>query len=481
MTRSRNNLPLRDTPRAGRPAGPWPGGTRAITTIELLVSMAILLTAMLGVVGVFNISSDTATKTAAHAELLESSRALQDELQRQLSRIAPGLLIIESPPPTTVRAETREGPKLFRLRQDRLVFVAAHPDQDAFQSFTNRPRRIVATDPTTDPIHAAEALLYFGPGLPVASDGQARPLSDTNLTASDWIFAERAILLAGNPPNPVIPNWTPPDMTIFSSAGGMLDGGPLNPDFEQGKMDAVVSAASGAGGMRADASSLIQLMPGRSISGATPPIAALWAPNWTPASAKIAEGGTAPADFYLRTGTNFVPRLADFRIEWTDGRRIDPFGPDDDPATLADNDNNTRWFGLAPFPDSSVDLAAVDSTLRFQSRMRGEVNPANPSNPNATNPDNPLPETAAFSQVEWSPYGVTSDLNAAYRAVWRTDTWHLRPRALRFTYRLYDRTGRIKSAQRLDLDGDNNPSDPEASAAVQTRLGQEFSFVVNLQ
>src|SRR5205814_144382 len=122
---------------------------------------------------------------------------------------------------------------------------------------------------------------------------------------------------------------------------------------------------------------------------------------------------------------------------------------------------STRWFGLAPdqagAPPDPGNPASVDS-MQYQARMRAVASPSptlNPSNPNPANPDNDPAETAAFANIEYGyngsgSIGVTPDVDAGYRVVWRIDNWQYRPKALRFTYRIYDAGRRITSATTTD-------------------------------
>lgn len=478
----------------------------AFTTIELLVSMAVMIVAMVGVVSVFNISSGAAAKTAGHAELIEASAALQSELTHQLSHIASGLLVIESPPPTTLRAETPGGTKWLRLRHDRLVFIASGSANE-FQSFTD-PRRGIPSDPEgltngdfAPPASSSESLEYFGPGVPlqVLSDGSSVPrlidgaTPDTSLAASEWTFAHRSILLMQNGavPTPHPSAWdTGGPLTIsnvfFTNPNGMLFGGPLDPRYYNGVADLIFADVT----RRADAPTLIDEI--RTHAYPFDSLAALWQANLSPVSASLIDALNG-ADYYSRSGFTFLPRLADVRIEWTDGRRIDPCGVDNDPTALGDNDSRTRWFGLAPQrngPPPDPANPATIASMQYQARMRFIADPLNPSNPNAScNPDNPTTETAAFANIEYGynpsgSIGVTPDQDAGYRAVWRTDNWQYRPKALRITYRLYDAGLRIQSPTNVDLN-ENGILDPDDSnqprttpAALVSRYGQEFSIVV---
>jgi hypothetical protein len=85
-----------------------------------------------------------------------------------------------------------------------------------------------------------------------------------------------------------------------------------------------------------------------------------------------------------------------------------------------------------------------------------------------------------LNKIEWAKTGNDSpDVQAAYRAVWRADTWQYRPKALRFTYRIFDAQNRLKQITSIDLNDDGKPdTDPSGRAYSMARYGQEFSIVV---
>ncbi len=450
----------------------------AFTTVELLVAAAILVVTIVAVTSVFTISSDTTSRTAAHSDLLAASAAVQQRIANLVSRMQPGMLIIESPPPTGPRGETADGPRLFRMRHDRLVFITTG-EAGKFQSFTD-PRYGTPDNPAIRPAEAREALICVGPGIPLSMTGEPpvpRPFDDDAiaLPAAEWLLAERAILLVLDPPNPAVPDWVPSNMQqLFAGGGGVLNGGPLPDQYRTGRMDVVVSAP----GIRADGTTLaaqFAALPLASILAANPMVAGLWEPSICPMSVSLAD--RTDEDYYTRTGANLQPRLADFRIEWTDGRRIDPDGLDADP----NNDFQTRWFGLRPDPADSPDLNRPEN-LKYLAVMR-----------QAFFAETTAEEAAAFgisggtNQVEWSPNNGASSPTTRYRAVWRAETWQFRPTALRFTYRIYDAGNRLKNLTEIDLDedGDFDPDDgggPVGDVNRQRvmRYGQTFTFVVPL-
>jgi len=271
-------------------------------------------------------------------------------------------------------------------------------------------------------------------------------------------------------------------------ASGMLFGGLFDPRYYKGEADLVFADPA----RHSDAQTIIDEVRNHPYPFAD--FTALWQANLTPVSVSLLDALNS-ADYYSRSGFTFLPRLADFHIEWTDGRRIDPLGPDGyplgDPRDSNDNDTRTRWFGLAPErdpatpPDPNNPVGTIE-TMNYQARMRAIASsaPKNPSNPNPLNPDNDTAETAAFANIEYGydpsgSVGVSPKQYAGYRAVWRTDNWQYRPKALRFTFRLYDAGNRIQSATTIDLD-ENGTADPNnvAIKPLITRSGQEFSIVV---
>ncbi|MBN2561186.1 MAG: prepilin-type N-terminal cleavage/methylation domain-containing protein [Phycisphaerae bacterium] len=456
---------VRRSVEAYGPAGAGPVVTRGFTITELLVAVTILAVTIVAVSEIFNISSEAASRTTAHTEIMAASAAVQQRLTDALAHIEPGLLIIESPPPTGLRGDVPFGREYFRLRHDRLVFIASGSPGE-FQSFTD-PRRGTPEDPDETPATGTQALVYFGPGIPLFDTGdlRPRPFDDDaySLSGCEWVFANRSILFLLDPPSSLPPDWNPPDMGVFTGGGGMLLGGDLYEDYREGQMDVVVSDET----YKADAATLVNLVLGKDISvelSSNPTIAALWEPNWCPTSATLDDPGSR--DYYTHSGFAFQHGLADFRIEWTDGRRVDP----------ANGDYRTRWFGLRPDPASSAQLG---SPIDYLPVLREQYTD-----------DTTVAEAKAFGMVgddganliEWSdpPVGGGSANDARYRAIWRGDTWQFRPKALRFTYRIYDANHRLKHTTEVDLDEDGDP-DPDGDATYDVaRFGMEFSIVVPL-
>lgn len=481
----------------------------AFTLVELMVSMGLLLLAMLTVAGIFHLSSDAAGQTAAHGRLLDASAAVSQRLGGDISRIVPGLLIIESPPPTRARAEVKGEAKYFRLRHDRLVFFASYGAEGAFESYSD-PTVGTPADPTRAPATGSEALVYFGPGIPVRGDGTAAgevmAFDDESiaLSASEWVYLHRAILLLPDYVAAEHPDWNAPvgPSTVaraFTGATGMFAGGTLVAnlrEFYEGYMDAVIP--DGAGGLDASAATLLSFLGAQIAAPAgfqamfheNPGPAdarAMWEPSLAPITANFAD--PTDADYFIRSGATLMQGMADVRIEWTDGRRIDPLGPDDTPNT-GDEDLRTRWYGLAPTPlsvdaSNEPDLSDPDG-LRYMARLRGRPGPGNPSDPNDAgdglgNPDNDPAATAAFfDRIEGSWQFLSSGVNARYRAVWAgTDYTLYRPKALRISYRIYGKGARLRLSTTLDLNEDGvTDTDTSGAPLMATRIGQDFSIVL---
>ncbi len=460
--------------------------TRGFTLVELLVSIALLIVTMAALSQVFTIASDVTSRTTAHSELLAASAAFRETASDQLSKLSPdGLLIIESPPPApTPRREVQEGLLFLRPRHDRLVFLT-HGDIDEYQSFTD-PRRGDPSNPAGATAAASQALVYLGPGTPLTETDnplQPRPLADDanllsrTLTASEWVFLHRSILLMLEDVNPPDPNWNPPTMDNLTAPGGMLDGGPLRAEFLQGEMDAIVSGNNRV----ANARSFAQLILGKALDNtdllsADPSIASLWTPSRAPRSATMNNFNNR--DYYTRGGSSFIPGLADFRIQWTDGRSIDSLGPDGVAAT--GDEGGTVWFGLRPDPTFIVNNSDITTGQVPNIAYRRQDFDQAPNTPTPDEAEAFGIATGSQNRIEWTPTNG-ADVNAAYRAIWRADTWRFRPKALRFTYRLYDTGNRLKQTTEIDLDedGDADPDGP-APPAIITRFGRPFSIVVQL-
>lgn len=448
-----------------------PRSHKGFTLIELLVSMALMIVLMISISEVFSISSDSATRIAADAEILAASAAFRETVSDQMSKMTDGLLVIDCPAPmgpSSQRAEIRGGDRFLRLRHDRLVFMT-HGDIGEYQSFTD-PTRGDPTNVNTQTAGSAEALVYFGPGIPLSRRSIPATtlggLDDVTLTASEWVFLHRSILLMLEKDANADPSWTPPNMDFI--AGGMLNGGNLPLGFLRGRMDAVVSGNARRANTRTVAD-IILAKPFSDLLSDSPSIEALWQPSLAPRSVTLAN--IARLDHYTRSGSSFVRHMADFRIDWTDGRRIDPLG----------GDLRTRWFGLRPDPDFNVSNGVLNSIATTQIPNIAVRRQDVVSYGGGRFADSTQEEVDAFSnKIEWVNT-TGSAANTAYRAIWRGDTWRFRPKALRFTYRIYDGKNRLKQAVEVDLDEDGRP-DPDGSGTPRlfTRFGRRFSVVVML-
>ncbi len=443
------------------------------TLIELLVSVALLSIVVVMVSQVFKISTDAAGRVSQQAELFSAAAAFREQVTDLLSKIEPGLLIIESPLPTAKRAEVPDGDTRFRLRHDRLVFIASGGPGE-FESVTD-PTRGAPNVPNLTPSASPQALIYVGPAITRVNNAgqpltQAAFLGDATITASEWALSRRAILLGVEegtgvmqvsdlPPSTALAAWwgdwagdtLPIDSNLLLNSNALV----WPPAYQRGFTDVLVSGTSAP----ANAQTLISLIAAVNLLNA--PDNLLWSMSFAPnAFTRIGTPTPTALNHYTRDGFNFLSHVADLRIEWTDGRRIDP----------ANGDLRTRWFGLKPDPGSNP------ASVQYRSHMRSVVVPGT-DNPNPNNPDSPAGETAAFSGIEWSPGG-----NSRYRAIWRTDTWQFRPKALRFTFRVYDRLDRFSQVTTVDLDEDGTPDDLDGDSKPDAirRYGQEFSVVVPL-
>ncbi len=494
-----------------RATQPVPSRTRfAFTLLEVLVSVALLAITVAAVSSIFTISSDSAARAAANADVMRASSALRDRLSDQLAKVAhEGLFIIDSPNPTTPRAETlvNKFQRGYRLRHDRLVSLNIG-DVHEYVSHTD-PFKGDPLNPTARPATSAEAIVYFGPGTPLTggrlTPAVPRPLAnDANplgfsLTAQEWFFIHRATLLLNerDPNNPT--PWNPPNMTMLASGNAFTMPAALVVPYSfywLGQMDAIVSAPPALPASVQTISRLIANNPLTDFHGTAPNIAGLWEPSFAPST--VSTLNPNDRDFYTRGGANFIAGMADFRIEWTDGKQVNPNDPDgpDDLLGTWDDGIELRWFGLRPDPDFDVSDAVLDDL----SSPGAGTPPLIPyiaitkqaylaANPAAATPD----ELLAFgvapgsqNQIEWTSHSG-ADESAAYRAFWRADTWQHRPKALRFTYRIYDAGNRLKHSTTVDLDqdGDFDPDDGgpanDDERRVGIRYGREFSIVVPMR
>lgn len=459
---------------------------RAFTLAELLVSITLLLIAIATVAEVFTVSTRTTSVTAADAEVIAASEAFRQQITDQLSKMVPGLLVIDSPDPTTPRQESPHGQRFMRIRHDRLVFLTTG-DRDEYQSFTD-PTRGDPANPQLNTASSSQAIVYFGPGIPLTTDTiptQPQPLNDDGnpnslrLNARDWIMQNRTILLLPQRDPTTSTSWLPPTIDDLLLPSGMLNGGLLYAKFYAGTLDAVLSSPT----RPATAQTIANIVMNKALDNTDllsefPSIAGLWDAGIAPRTVSLASANVG--DFYSRSGSNFVPHMADFRIEWTDGGRVDPYGADGTPNT-GDEDLRTRWFGLRPDPAFDVTQSVLNNlstTLIPNIAIRRQDVPQISA---GVYIDSSAAENQYFrDKVEWSSAAAAAP-DAAYRALWRLDTWDHRPKALRLSYRIYDARDRLKQVTEMDLDEDGD-FDPDNSPTVQTanRYGRQFSIVVSL-
>jgi len=478
-----------------------------------MVSVALLVAVILMVAQIFDISTKAASRTNAQSEVFSQAAAFRERVTMDVSRMMPGLLVIDSPPPTPVRAEVPDGEVIFRLRQDRLVFVAGGaPGQ--YQSLTDPTRGETYTGPPLTgtyslhpgnwtPSAAAAALMYFGPAEPMDASGNPRPLDLVGdprpPTASEWVFVNRALLIGSEPNagagyfgNTVTPQpaWWPQyqqwrntmgtDWTAFYNSLIAVGALTVPANYLNGSMDVLHPFPPvPPNAVPMSPAELIDRLNGKlpTNSGGTPglQIEDLWLPGRAPVTASLRD--PTAYDYYKRNGANFMPRMADIRIEWTDGRSIDPPPPY---TNSTPPDLRTRWFGLtcdvgnSPNPTNPAGLNSISYTARrrvdqFGTNYYTAGAPASVANAYDL-------ETLTFgNQIESA---ASSGATASYRAVWRKDNWQYRPKALRITYRLFDAANKLESDSTVDLD-DDDLADPEGGTPyVTSRYGQEFSLII---
>lgn len=459
---------------------------RGLTLLELLVTVGLVAIVIVSVSQIFRITSDAAAVTEANASLVKKVRIINESLEREVGNLAPdSFLAIVGPPPIRNTREISTGP-IFPLQRDAIAFLA-RGNVGEYESATD-PTVPTTLNPDLGPVTAAEAIVYFGPGNAMTQNTTIGidliPLEQGSLFANQWPFLHRTILLV---PQTNIPNratgFVSYNMDAQLSLGGLFnafDG--LPGDYASGRTDIVRSSAS----LRANVQTVAQLLMNRDwdteLAIATPPITPLWSRNQVPATVSANVNATHLRNFYRRNGAALTFGLADFRVEWTDGRPVDPYGPDGFPDS-GDEDMTTRWFGVRPDPDVAV-TAVNNVVYKAFKRQQADI---------AIDQSGLLPFQLAEARrqeqaindlfrdrIEWPQGSSLGDNNTMYRAIWRSDTWEYRPKALRFTYRLYDQNQRIKNNTEVDLNR-NGYADPQIPGQPNwqlIRMGREFSVVV---
>ncbi len=443
---------------------------RGFTLIEALVAVALMLAVMLAIARVFEMTSLASGRTIGQSETVEAAAAFEQAVRTQISRIKSdspdSLLLIESPTPLIDMPETLDGAPVFSLRHDRIVFIAQHNEAEGFRSLTDRS--IPSNNPPIGPgagqnrqaYSSPEALIYFGPGDP---DGRGLP----NAPAKDWLLSQRIVLLGARPLALATPRFTsfsndvpPPQYPIFPGLS-------VYPALLRCGVDAVQETSD-------ELVTRIAFNPINSSPG-------LWDLTVCPSSVTV----TDPADpiYYGRAAFNLLPRIADLRIEWTDGSAVDPR-----PAAGGGLLNpSTQWFG------QNRDTVGVRGFLRPR-------DPAGPSGDVCSKREwlwefDPVPPGPILPDSAPTAYGhpvvgtvgeiETEGVNA-YRAVWNRATWAFRPKALRFTFRVYDSQNHLSESDAYNqapwapVPTWLNSSDPRTPGGRVRRYGLEYSFVVNL-
>lgn len=461
---------------------------RGLTLLELLVTVGLVAIVIVSVAQVFSITSTAASATEANASLIKKSRNINKTLEDAVANMAPDcVLAISCAPPIRNTREVVSGPYI-PLQHDAIAFAArGNPNQ--YVSFTD-PTRPTAANPELGPAKSSEALIYFGMGDPLTQNpnGILQPirLDSGNLFAPEWPFVHRAIVLLPEVAPGTDANWANSrlrDMTGQFAIGGLFNNTmALLPQYADGTIDAIVSSNT----LRANTQTIAQIIMDKDwdtdLGTNNPSITGLWSHSQAPRTLFLNANFANRKDFYRRGGATFTFGLADFRVEWTDGRPIDPLGPDGLVDTRDEN-LNTRWFGIRPDPEQIVTAGDLNETVAnsgpgvpFYAYRRHDTDP------NQTLSD-PLEEQALNDlyrdRIEWPRDTDAGTQTAMYRAIWRADTWQYRPKALRFTYRLYDENQRIKNNVEVDFDRDGY-ADPDFSLAKRqmVRMGREFSVVV---
>lgn len=493
------------TPRRRRGAT---AGRRApaFTLAEALVATALLVATMLVVSEVFSLSSNASGRTVAHTEIIEAAQTFEQAVRTRVAQMKKGLLIIESPEALLNRGDLPASPALLPMRHDRLVFIAQGGQVD-FESVTDRNAPSI-NNPlnngalgTGRTFTAPEALVFFGPSYP---DGRILASNytsgvgvvDTTIAGKEWIVAQRAVLLGG--PTAAF--------TSYATLAGAGINTPAAPYRLADIMNAAPAVLQGVYGATMDAvnetgDQLLQriqteLAAGRSIEG-------LWQLGLCPSTVQLDVNQDNPLNkraYYSRAAFNLQPRIADLRIEWTDGSAIDPvdIAPTLPPPaaghanpTFQQRRPDTQWFGPP----------------RLTSGNAGWTAPQVPLPPNFPPVSNETGDVCAkwqwllafggvptISTGEFNTYGQVLNFPNSpelrtgngpgglpvYRAVWTPKTWDFRPKALRFTFRAYDSQDRIANVEqsRSNVDALNVPAN--FVTPTPKRYGLEFSFVVNV-
>lgn len=478
----------------------------AFTLIEALVATALLVATMAVVSQVFSLASNASNRTLAHAEVIEAAQNFEQSVRESLASLKPGFLLIECPEPIHAQFTGRDIPTQEpprggfgpSFRHDRLVFIASG-GPTRFESATDlnvpAPTNALnnATTGTGRMFSAADALVFFGPSQPdgriLARQGGAG--LDTTLTGKDWIMARRTILLGG-------PNAAVQMRSYYDATGANAPG--INVPFLYPLPGASFNATTGTFGIRQatldvvtdTADSLLQRI---SALGTSPTTAeGLWDLSVCPSIVSATVSSDSPT-YYRRAAFSLQPRIADLRIDWADGSVIDPV---DGRAMPFDPyqpvDGGLQWFG-APWDSSESYLyTAAYRGITLPSRNQIQSGDVCPKwrwlNTFAGAANNVVPQDTAYYGVAFNTPGSperesisnVSGNFTTYRAAWFPHTWHLRPRSLRFTFRVYDSQDRLTNVETLLASPpplSNGSPVPLVTHQIQ-RYGLTFSFVVNV-
>jgi len=492
--------------------------SRGFTLIEALVSTALIVVLFIAVGQAFSIASQANGRIVAHAELIETAAAFESAVRDKLSMLRPGLLIIMSPDPLGsggaylgLRQDTPIGPAAVPLRHDRLVFIA-QSEGPAFESVTdvNNPS---ATNVNNDlastngvagyetdtgrRFTSSQALIYFGPSFP---DGRKLAPStvggfpsaglDGSLTGRDWILSQRVLLLgvpgvaslatpSFAPYSAFLPSpLTPPYFGIYPLSG-FNAGSPGT--IYRGESDAVTETAE-------QLMERIEFQLGPFGGGA---IGGLTDCNFAPTEVTmdLTQDSFPSGPFYTgRNAFGFLPRVADLRIEWTDGSAVLPTnvytGAGAPLGAYQAQLPLTQWYGQPrdtgggspnwkppgiPPPPPEGDVCPKQLWLSMFDGAQ--------TRPESSNAAFGIISNAGQIEFQGPPaVPVNQGGPLAYAAIWKNSTWQFRPKALRFTFRVYDSQDRTSSEEIVNTTPWFDPA--TLTPDPVRRWGQEFSFVV---
>ncbi len=362
---------------------------RGFTLTELMVSVAVLVIAMVAVGYIFSAVSKTSGLTTADIELTDAADVLRRTMQEDLNALAPGILVINSTNPESVSphehayvpdasGEPSTNDANYAPRRDQLVFLTStNPQTYASWAWG---------------LTSGEAAVYYGHnGDPEWTNAYPLPIAPASQTpvppAISRKLGRRAILLGVSDPGGL------GFLAVYPLASNDVN----FERFHRGGDDVVRERLPDL---------LLRL---RSLNHDQ--IQGLWRRSAAYAAVSVDPGDP---DYYANHAFQFVPRVGDFIVEWTDGS----------PSAAG----GLKWYGQ----DRDVN---ADGEINID---EGDV----------------TPYAQGWGSPVFGPEYPTDlpDYLQGYRVVWRVDrgTWSVRPKALRVTVRLYDASKRIRDeAQRL--------------------------------